>query len=159
MAFVHDQDMIQTLPANAAQKALADCIGPRSRDGSSEDVDATRCRDARQLGAVLAVVISKKETRSLVKRGGFTQVLGDPLIGWMPGHSDMDHCARAEFTNEERKERSKPEIGDLEDVAGPDLVRVIVHEGGPRLAMVLRWSSLAHIRLYRALAYLDAQLQ
>jgi len=48
---------------------------------------------------------------------------------------------------------------DLEEIAGPGLMCVIVHEDGPGLAMVRRWSSLSHILLYRALAYLDAQLQ
>jgi hypothetical protein len=40
-----------------------------------------------------------------------------------------------------------------------DLMGVVVEEGSPALAVFLRWSSLAHRRLHRALADLDAQLQ
>ena len=70
----------------------------------------------------------------------------------------MNTFARPELQNKEREQGPKPEIGDLEDVAGPDLMGVVVEEGSPALAMFMRWSSLAHILLHRALADLDAQV-
>jgi hypothetical protein len=45
----------------------------------------------------------------------------------------MDHFARLQFDDEERKERPKEEIGHLQEVARPDVRRVVVQKGGPPL--------------------------
>lgn len=65
--------------------------------------------------------------------------------------------SQTEFKKKEREERPKQEVGDLEEVAGPGLVRVIVQEGGPGLASLLPRSSMAHMLLDRASTHLDAQ--
>ena len=53
MTFAHDQDMVSTLPTHTAQEALADGIGARGTDRSTQDLDTARCRDASQLRTVL----------------------------------------------------------------------------------------------------------
>ena len=75
---------------------------------------------------------------SLVKRRCLSQLVSDPLIGWMPGHPDVNNVPRPELNEKEGKQGTKPEIGDLKDVARLDLMGVVVEEGGPALAMVLR---------------------
>jgi hypothetical protein len=40
----------------------------------------------------------------------------------------MDHLPRLQFVEEERKERSKEQIGDLEEVTSPDVCCVIAQK-------------------------------
>ena len=45
-------------------------------------------------------------------------------IRWYSCDTDIDNTARAEFGDEESKERPKERIMELKEVAGPDLLRV-----------------------------------
>ena len=91
LTFVEDEEVIQALPADTAEEALAARIGSGGTDRSLENCDASRCGNASQLGTVRAVVIAHAGARCLSKRGGFTEVLGDPFVGRMPGHPDVDN--------------------------------------------------------------------
>jgi hypothetical protein len=91
MALGQDQEMIETLPADTAEEVLAAGIGPGSSKGSSEYLNPAGYRDASQLRTVLAVVITDQIARFHTKRGRFTQLLGDPLVGRMLGHAQVDY--------------------------------------------------------------------
>ena len=93
VTFVEDEEVIEALPADTAQTALAHGIGAWGTDGSPEDLDPARCRDASDLGTIRAVVVTDQITRSDTKRRRFSQLLGDPRVGRMPGCSHMDHFA------------------------------------------------------------------
>ena len=102
MALVQDQEMIETLPADTAEEALTDGIAPGSMNRSPEHLDSARCRDASYHGAVLAVVVTDEVAGSLAKRRRFTELLGDPPIRRMGGHSHMNNLARPELQKNER---------------------------------------------------------
>jgi len=71
----------------------------------------------------------------------------------------MNHFPRLQFDEEEGKERSKEEIGDLQEVARPDLSSVVAKKGRPRLASWLVGTNSPHVLLDRTLADVDAQFQ
>ena len=61
--------------------------------------------------------------------------------------------------DEEGKERSKEEIGDLEEVACTDLSGVVAQEGRPLLASWLVRANGPHVFLNSSLAGMNAQFQ
>jgi len=91
-----------------------------------ENLNRTCCRHTSEAGPKFAVVITNQILRSLPIRGGFSKRFGHPGIGRGSSDADMDHPPRLQFDEEEREERSKEEIGHLQEIAGPDSCRVIV---------------------------------
>ena len=61
------------------------------------------------------------------------ELSGEPGIGGMAGHSNMEDFSALQVNDEEGKERTKEEVGDRQEVAGPNLMGMVVQEGGPRL--------------------------
>jgi hypothetical protein len=89
---------------------------------------------------------------------GFSQLLGNPSIGGMAGHRDVDDFSALQFDDEEAKERTEEEIRHRQEVAGPDLVCMILYEGGPGLrGGPHAW--LTHVLLDRAFRGLNAQFE
>jgi len=70
----------------------------------------------------------------------------------------MDHPPRAKLCKEEREEWSKEGIGDLKEIAGSDLVRVVAEERGPCPTVRTCGLCLAHVALNGSLRNLDADL-
>ena len=113
LLLLKDQQVVQAFLPHAPQKAFADGIGSWRVNRRLEKFDATGHRHARKAGPKLAIVITDQILGCLPIGGGFTQLLGHPGIGRRACHAYMDHLARLEFDDEEGKERSKEEIGDL----------------------------------------------
>jgi hypothetical protein len=141
MAFVEDQEMIKAFPADTLQEVLTDGSGPRSGVRSAEDLNPAGRRDASNLSAVLAVMDTAQRAWSNPNGCRLT--------------TDRDPRSMRRKANRERNQRSVT----TEEVAGPDLVRVVAEKGRPGLAMSLRWSSWLHRRLDRAVPHVDAQLE
>src|SRR4051812_17210729 len=59
-----DQRVVRALPADAAEEALADGVGPRRPDRRPKYGDAAGGGEAIELGAVLGVVVVDEEARS-----------------------------------------------------------------------------------------------
>jgi len=59
----------------------------------------------------------------------------------------------------ERKERSKEEICDLQEVESPNLCGMIVQKGGPLLASWLGSANIPHVLLNSSLADTNAEFQ
>ena len=118
-------------------------------------VDATRAKH----GSKLAIVIADQILRRLPIRGGFAQLLRDPGISRRSCHSDMDHPSCLELDNEEGEERSKEEISHLQEVAGPDICRVIAQKGRPLLSSGLQGANVPHVLLNGPLAHVNVQFQ
>lgn len=86
MTFVEDKDVMQTLPADNCQGALADGIGPRGTDRDPEDLDPADRGDTNDLCAVRAVIITNQIAWSNPKGRRLTQLLSNPPVLWMPRH-------------------------------------------------------------------------
>jgi hypothetical protein len=71
----------------------------------------------------------------------------------------MDHSSCLELDKEECEERSKEEISHLQEVAGPDICRVIAQKGRPVLSSGLQDANVPHIHLNSPLAHMNVQFQ
>ena len=116
------------------QKAFTDRIGPWRMNWRFENLNGTRGRHTSEAGPKFAIVITNQVLWRLPVGSSFSQLLGDPGIGRRACHADVDHLSRLQFDEEERKEWSKEEISDLEEVARPDLGGVSAQKGRPRLS-------------------------
>src|SRR4051812_45878688 len=96
--------------------------------------------------AILGIIITNEIRRRDAEGCRLTQLLSDPLVRWRPGDADMNDAPRAELGDEEREERPKEHVGDLKEIAGPDVSGVVVEKGCPGL-MMRAWPCLAHIPL------------
>jgi hypothetical protein len=159
LLLMQDQQMVHAFLSHTPHEAFADRIGSGSVIGRFEKLDATCCRHPSKAGPKFAVVITDQVLRCFPIGGGFSEVLGDAEIGWRSCHADMDHLPRLQFDEEEGKERSKEEIGDLYEVAGPDLCGVVAQKGRPPLAPWLQGANSSHILLDGALTYMDVEFQ
>ena len=120
------QQVVEAFLSYTPGEAFADRIGLGSVIGCVENLNSPCCRHTSEAGPKFAVVITNQILRSLPKRGGFSKRFGHPGIGRGSSDADMDHPPRLQFDEEEREERSKEEIGHLQEIAGPDSCRVIV---------------------------------
>jgi hypothetical protein len=49
----------------------------------------------------------------------------------MARHPDVDHLPYLQFNKKEGKERAEEQVGDWQEVAGPDLMCMLLEERGP----------------------------
>ena len=101
-----DEDVVQALAPHAAEEALAGGVLPRRAVGRAQLRDAARRGDAGEGRPVLAVVVADEVARPLAEGRGLAQLLGDPGVGRVARHADMDDPARAERDDEEGVQRA-----------------------------------------------------
>ena len=133
VALAEDEHVVEALAPHAPQEALAYGVGQRRADRGAQDADPAPRRDACERRPVLAIVVADEEARPRIEERGLTQLPGDPGVGRVLRHADVGHAARAERDDEERVQVVEGEVGDREEVAGPDVRGVIAQEGRPRL--------------------------
>ena len=107
---------------------------------------------------VLGVVVADQEARALPERGGLAELPGHPGVRGMARHPDVDDAPGAERDDEIREQRAVAQVGDVEEIAGPDVLGVIAQEGAPRLPSRERGTGAAQVGLDGALGHVDAQL-
>jgi hypothetical protein len=71
----------------------------------------------------------------------------------------MDHFARVQFDDEEGKQGAKEEVGDLQEITGPHILRMVVQESGSVLPSLSWGASMPHVLLNGAFADADAQFE
>ena len=71
----------------------------------------------------------------------------------------MDHSARFEFDDEERKERAKEQVCHLQEIASPHVLCVIAQECRPVLSCWSRDANVSHIFLDGPLTHVNIQLE
>ena len=159
LLLAEDEEMVQAFLSDTPQEAFADGIGSWGMNRRGEYLNGTCGRHASKAWPKFVVVISYQILGCMPIRGGFSKLLGHPGIGRRARDAHMDHPSRSQFDEEEGKERSKEQIGDLQEVAGPDLVGVCAQKGRPPLASWLLGANSSHVLLDRALTHVKAQLQ
>jgi hypothetical protein len=144
LLLLKNQQMVQAFLPYTPQEALADRIGAFRVNWRGEYLNPTRGRHASKARAKFVIVITNQVLWRLSIGSGFSELLRHPGIGRRARDAHVDHPSRPQFDEEEGKERSKEQIGDLQEVAGPDLVGVVARDRSPtsgRLAGVCEPSS------------------
>ena len=159
LPLMQDQQVVQTLLPHTPHESLADGIGPWGMNRRFEQLDATGPRHPHKRGAKFAIVISYQILRCLSIGRGFAELLGRPGIGRRSCHAHLDDLARLQFDDEEGKEGSKEQIGDLEEVTRPDVGGMGVQKRAPLLPSWLLGANIPHVLLDGSLADTKAQFQ
>ena len=123
---VQDEQMIEALPSDAAQEALADRIRSRGVIWRCENLDATRLGNSREDHPKLGIVITDEVLWSHTKGGGEPSLLCRPSIRRRSCDAHVNHSARVQFDQEEGEQRTEEETGDRQEVARPDLLSMRV---------------------------------
>ena len=113
LLLLKDQQVVQAFLSHTPQEALADGIGSRCMNGRLENLDVTCRRHASKARPKFAIVITNEILGCLPIRGSFSQLLRHPGISRGSRHAYVDHLPRLQLDEEEGKERSKEQIGDL----------------------------------------------
>jgi hypothetical protein len=129
-----DQDVVETLAAEAAEEAFADSIHVGRFRRDREHVDARAVGGGGKVAAEFAVVVPDQKPRGLLVGCGLPQLLGDPGVGWGAGDVDMHDFTTGMPDDDEGEERAEPGVLELEEVAGPDLGGVVPEKCPPGLA-------------------------
>ena len=159
LLLLQDEQVIETLATYTAQKAFTDGIGPWGVVGRFEDLDAAGCGHTRETGSKFAITITDEILRRLSKGSRFPQLLRGPDVGWRASDPHMDDSARVQIDDEEGKQGAKEEVGDLQEITGPYILRVVVQERGPGLSSWSCGANMPHVLLNGAFADVDAQFE
>ncbi len=154
-----DQDVIETLPAETAEKPLTDGVQVGRLRWDGEDIDARGGRGCREIASELVVVVPDQEARGVPIGRRLAKLLGDPRIGWGASDVDMHDLAAAVRKDDEGEDGTEPGVLELKEVAGPDIRRVVAEEGVPRLSKRLARAEGPHVLLDRPLAHAEAELE
>ncbi len=156
---MQDEQMVEALTSHTAEEALTDGIGSRGVIRRCENFNATRLGNPREDHSKLAIVITDEVLRPHTKGSGLPKLLRSPSVGGRSRHADMDHSARVQFDHEEGEQRAEEEIGDREEVAGPDLLGMSAEEGLPGLPTWPGGAHGSHVLLNGTLADAYPQLE
>ena len=126
LLFMQNQQMIETLTSYASQETFTESVGSRGMKWCPQELDSCPAHHAGKARTELAVVVTDQEPRRLPKGCCFSELLGDPGIGGMAGHGNMHDFSALQLNDKEGKEGAKEEVSDRQEVARPDLVRMIV---------------------------------
>lgn len=129
-----DQHMVHAFEANTAQEPLADCVAVGRRRRRSDDGRSTAGGHRIEYAAELVVVVSNQESRAIIERHRFTKLFCSPLVRRVPRHVEMHDRAVLETNDKEGEDRPEGEVVELEEIAGPDVLTMILDEAAPRLA-------------------------
>jgi hypothetical protein len=159
LLFLKNQQMVKAFLPDTPQEALADRISSWGMNWRFDDLDRARFRYPSKARPELAIVIPNQVLGGEPIRGRFPQLLSHPGIGRRACHTHVDHLARLQFYDEERKEWPKEEISDLQEVTRPDLSCVVAEKRAPLLPTWRLCANRPHVLLDGALADPNAQFQ
>ena len=159
LSLMKDQQVVEACLPHTPQEALTDCIGSGSMIRRFEYLHAARCCNTSEMGSKLALMITNEVPGRVSIEGSLPQLLCGPHISGRACHPDMDHFPRSQFDDEQSKKRTKEHISHLQEIAGPDLSRMIAQKRPPALPRWARCTHAPHVLLDRSFADTDIQFQ
>ena len=154
-----DQDVIEALASQGAEKSLTDGVQVGRLRRDRDDVDARAVGSGGKVAPKLPVVVSDQEPWRLVVRGRLSQLLGDPGIGRDARDVDVENLAALVGDDEEGVDRPEPGVVELQEIAGPNSRRVVLKKGLPGLPRPVARADGPHILLDLPLADADPELE
>ena len=143
LTFIQNEDVIQALAADAAEKSFTNGIGFGGTNRRSQHFDAAG--GTRKFRAVFAVIVADQKPRMSVEGGGFAKLLSHPSIAGRTRDRKMNYSARAQLDDEKDEHRAKPEVIGLEEITSPNLMGVIGKKSRPGLAALPRRLGASHL--------------
>jgi hypothetical protein len=156
---VQDDDVVQALAPDAAQIPLADGVHIRTPGWDADDFDAGSLSHRSEVPAELAVVVADQEPRPFAEGRRLAKLLRRPSVARRSGHADVHDLPGPVLHDEEREDGLEQHVVQLEEVAGPDIVRMVLKERLLGLSALFGRQRPLHVLLDRALADPDSQLE
>ena len=151
-------DVSQTLRPYAPKIALAPGVHKRSPHCRSHDFHSGTLRHSVEFSAELAVVIANEHIGTLAERRNIAKLLRRPLFSRCSRDSNVNDFAGLDVDHEESEQWPKPNVIDLQEIAGPN--RVVREKRLPTLPMRRRWSThFPDVSLNRAFGDGDPELE
>ena len=105
----HNDHMIQALPANAADEALAGRVHQWRLHRGLQHSNTSALRNAIEVRTELAVTVSNDELRSLPERRDLPELLSRPSCVRRTSHTDVHDLLGVHVDDEKREQRPVPE--------------------------------------------------
>src|SRR5258706_2085615 len=155
LTFIEGEKVIQAFASDTAEQAFTDGIRLWRAIGRFQYFNSAGVCDTGKGCPELAVIIPNQALGMLTKRGGCSQLLGDPRIGWSSGHPKLDNSPRVQLNDEVDMHHAEKQGVHRQEVARPNTCGMIVQKGEPLLrtrTRLMATAHLAHIFLHGALA-------
>ena len=154
----YDQ-VIEAFSSHRTQEAFADGIeiGRARRD--LHDLDRGAFGHCGEPLPELVIVASDEQFRSVTIGYGLADLLGRPSVGGTAGHIEVNSFPRALDYEEEREDRAKEHIVELQKVACLIVAAVIADERVPALAPCTWWPYVPLVLLDGSFTDADTELQ
>ena len=134
MVLVADDDVVEAVPAEGADHALAEGVRFWCSRGRGEEFGAEPADTAAKIGAVDRVPVMDEEPRSLLPiGGGLDEALAGPDGAGVRRDARLDDLAAVQGEDHEDVEDPEPPGHKDEEVAGPGFAKVTSDEGRPSL--------------------------
>jgi hypothetical protein len=153
-----NDDVIQTLAPYAANESFTNGINQGRPNRRTQYFHPCSFRNAIELSPELVVVIANDELGSLTERRDVAELLRRPFRGGRTSDANVHNALRIYVDHEERKDRPKPDVISLQEIAGPDCM--VSQKCAPSLAArESRWSDFGHVSLDCPFRNSDTELQ
>ena len=135
VVLVPDDDVVEAVPAERTDHALAERVGLGCARRRGEESGAESADAAAKVGALDRVAVVDEEARNLMSIcRGLDDALRGPAGAGMVGNGGVDDLAAAKGEHDEHAEDAESGGQDEEEVAGPGFMQMVAYEGVPTLA-------------------------
>jgi len=152
---VEDDEMVQTLPADRANEALAIRILPRAMRSGEHLLNPHRLDGCRERLAINSVTIAQQVVWCTIPGEGLDQLPGRPFCGGMRGYAKVKESAAIMRQNQKNEEQTESRRRNHKEVCRDQFLGMIFQEGPPGLRGWLAVTN--HVFGNRRLREVDAE--
>jgi hypothetical protein len=153
-----NDDVIQTYAPGTANESFANRIHQGRLNSCAQYFHPCAFCDTVEYCPKLVVIIANDELGSVTEWRNITKLLRCPLRGWGASNANVHNSLRIDIHDEERKDGPKPNVIDVQEIAGPN--RMVSQKCAPSLAArEFGYSAFGHVSLDCSLCDSDAKLQ
>ena len=153
-----DDDVIQAFAPGTANESFTNRILQGRLNRCAQYLDPSTLRNTIKFSPELAVIIANDELGPLTEWRDVPKLFGRPFRSWAASYTNVHNALRIDINHKERKDRPKPDIVSLQEIAGPD--RMVSQERSPALAArKVGRPDLGQVSLDRPFRNSDAKLQ
>ena len=130
---MEDDEMVQTLPSDRANEALAIRILPGGMRSGEHLVKPHRMGGCREGLAINSVTIAQQVAWRTIPGEGLDQLPGRPFCGGMRGYAKVKESAAIMRQNQKNEEQTESRRGNHKEVGRDQFLGMILEEGAPGL--------------------------
>jgi hypothetical protein len=132
MTLIEDEHVVQALSSDGSHPALGYGVGSRRSEWRANLGNTKIANTTVECGTITAVaVMDEKPWRLAIPSTAFDHLLSRPRGGGVRRHVHMENLPAGMIDHEEHVQRSECDRSDAEEVARPDLRRVLPQERPP----------------------------